>query len=130
MKPSNFDVEWEIEDDSKLLRGVYQYGIGSWEAIKMDPGLGISDKILLNEDKKPQAKHLQTRTEYLLKILKNLLNVKQGVVSYFLSLFFCLYFVTYFIAILLENNEFLEIYFLIPFNISDKTKEAKKAERG
>ncbi|XP_059478871.1 chromodomain-helicase-DNA-binding protein 1 isoform X2 [Neocloeon triangulifer] len=79
VKPSNFDVEWEIEDDSKLLRGVYQYGMGSWEAIKMDPGLHIGDKILLNDDKKPQAKHLQARAEYLLKILKNQLNVKQGV---------------------------------------------------
>ncbi|XP_065334044.1 chromodomain-helicase-DNA-binding protein 1 isoform X2 [Cloeon dipterum] len=79
VKSSNFDVDWEIEDDSKLLRGVYQYGIGSWEAIKMDPSLGLSDKILLNEDKKPQAKHLQARTEYLLKILRNQLNVKQGV---------------------------------------------------
>lgn len=58
----------------------------------MDPGLGISDKILLNEDKKPQAKHLQTRTEYLLKILKNLVNVKQGVVSSFHELFSYIFF--------------------------------------
>jgi hypothetical protein len=48
----------------------------------MDPSIGISEKILLNDDKKPQAKHLQARTEYLLKILKNLLNAKQGVVSF------------------------------------------------
>jgi chromodomain-helicase-DNA-binding protein 1 len=75
-------VDWEIEDDSKLLRGVYQYGVGSWESIKMDPSFGLGDKILLNDDKKPQAKHLQARTEYLLKILKNQLNVKQGVVSF------------------------------------------------
>lgn len=80
VKAANFDVDWEVEDDSKLLRGVYQYGMGSWEAIKMDPGLGISDKILLNDDKKPQAKHLQARTDYLLKILKNMLERKQGVV--------------------------------------------------
>ncbi|KAI5745904.1 hypothetical protein M8J76_015368 [Diaphorina citri] len=57
VKPANFDVDWD-------------YGLGSWEAIKMDPSLGISDKILSNEDKKPQAKHLQLRAEYLLRILK------------------------------------------------------------
>lgn len=44
--------------------------MGSWEAIKMDPSFGISDKILPNEDKKPQAKHLQLRTDYLLRILQ------------------------------------------------------------
>lgn len=81
VKPANFDVPWDIEDDSKVLQGIYQYGIGSWEAIKMDPSLGISDKILANEDKKPQAKHLQTRAEYLLKVLRKHLDSKSGVVS-------------------------------------------------
>ncbi|PSN43172.1 hypothetical protein C0J52_09898 [Blattella germanica] len=79
LKPANFDVPWEVEDDSKLLQGIYQYGIGSWEAIKMDPSVGISDKILANEDKKPQAKHLQTRAEYLLKVLRKHLDSKSGV---------------------------------------------------
>ncbi|XP_021925185.1 chromodomain-helicase-DNA-binding protein 1 isoform X3 [Zootermopsis nevadensis] len=79
VKPANFDVPWDIEDDSKILQGIYQYGIGSWEAIKMDPSLGISDKILANEDKKPQAKHLQTRAEYLLKVLRKHLDNKSGV---------------------------------------------------
>ena len=81
VKPANFDVPWDIEDDSKVLQGIYQYGIGSWEAMKMDPSLGISDKILANEDKKPQAKHLQTRAEYLLKVLRKHLDQKSGVVS-------------------------------------------------
>jgi chromodomain-helicase-DNA-binding protein 1 len=49
--------------------------------MKMDPSLGISDKILANEDKKPQAKHLQTRAEYLLKVLRKHLDQKSGVVS-------------------------------------------------
>lgn len=70
VKPANFDVDWTIVDDSRLLEGVYQYGLGSWEAIKMDPSLGIADKILANEDKKPQAKHLQQRADYLLRILQ------------------------------------------------------------
>lgn len=53
--------------------------MGSWEQIKMDPSLEISEKILSNEDKKPQAKHLQTRAEYLLKVLKKNLDMKKGV---------------------------------------------------
>lgn len=77
VKPSNFDVDWGLPEDSALLRGIYQYGLGSWEAIKMDPSLGISDKILANDDKKPQAKHLQTRAEYLLKILRKKMDIKK-----------------------------------------------------
>lgn len=69
-KAANYDVDWGAAEDSALLRGVYQYGMGSWEAIKMDPSLGISEKILANDDKKPQAKHLDVRAQYLLKILR------------------------------------------------------------
>ncbi|KAJ3639673.1 hypothetical protein Zmor_003017 [Zophobas morio] len=78
-KPAHFDVEWDVNEDSKLLQGIYVYGMGSWEQIKLDPTFGIGDKILLNEDKKPQAKHLQSRAEYLLKILKKQLDQKKGV---------------------------------------------------
>lgn len=70
VKSANFDFDWDITDDSKLLIGIYLYGLGSWEAIKIDTALGLSDKILSNEDKKPQAKHLLARSEYLLKLLK------------------------------------------------------------
>lgn len=77
-RPANFDVDWKMEDDSKLLIGIYQYGIGSWEAMKMDPSLGIADKILSNENKKPQAKHLQSRAEYLLKVIKKNVELKKG----------------------------------------------------
>ncbi|KAL1110510.1 hypothetical protein AAG570_008038, partial [Ranatra chinensis] len=78
VKPANFDCDWDITDDSALLRGIYQYGMGSWEAIKMDPSLGISDKILSNEGSKPQVKHLTSRAEYLLKILRKQMEQKQG----------------------------------------------------
>ncbi|XP_045481869.1 chromodomain-helicase-DNA-binding protein 1 [Harmonia axyridis] len=78
-KPAHFDVDWSVNEDSKLLQGIHLYGMGSWEQIKLDPSFGICDKILLNEDKKPQAKHLQTRAEYLLKILKKQLDQKKGV---------------------------------------------------
>lgn len=77
-RPANFDVEWGVADDSKLLAGIYQYGMGSWEAIKMDSSFEIGDKILTNEDKKPQAKHLQSRADYLLKLIKKLLDQKNG----------------------------------------------------
>ncbi|XP_060804786.1 chromodomain-helicase-DNA-binding protein 1 isoform X2 [Amyelois transitella] len=77
-RPANFDCEWGVADDSKLLAGIYQYGMGSWEAIKMDSSFEIGDKILTNEDKKPQAKHLQSRAEYLLKVIKKLLDQKNG----------------------------------------------------
>ncbi|KAI5640605.1 hypothetical protein NE865_07150 [Phthorimaea operculella] len=77
-RPANFDVEWGVADDSKLLAGIYQYGLGSWEAIKMDSSFEIGEKILTNEDKKPQAKHLLSRAEYLLKLIKKLLDQKNG----------------------------------------------------
>uniref|UniRef100_A0A182SSR7 DNA helicase n=1 Tax=Anopheles maculatus TaxID=74869 RepID=A0A182SSR7_9DIPT len=78
-RPPNFDVDWSGEDDSRLLRGIYQFGIGSWEAMKMDPSLGLADKILSAEvSRKPQGKHLQSRAEYLLKVLRKTLELKRG----------------------------------------------------
>ncbi|XP_077989573.1 chromodomain-helicase-DNA-binding protein 1-like isoform X2 [Glandiceps talaboti] len=70
-KLAHWDVEWGNEEDSMLLRGIFEYGLGSWETIKMDPELNLHDKILLPDPmKKPQAKQLQTRAEYLLKVLR------------------------------------------------------------
>ena len=34
------------EDDSNLLIGIYEYGYGSWEMIKMDPDLSLTHKVL------------------------------------------------------------------------------------
>lgn len=57
-------------DDAKLLVGVYEHGLGNWESIRDDPNLGLSSKILRAESSlKPQASHLQTRVEYLLKLI-------------------------------------------------------------
>uniref|UniRef100_A0A915PHJ3 Chromodomain-helicase-DNA-binding protein 1 n=1 Tax=Setaria digitata TaxID=48799 RepID=A0A915PHJ3_9BILA len=65
-----WDVEWEIADDLALLKGIYRYGLGSWEEIKMDPSYGLAEKIWLKDkSKKPQSKHIQARAEYLLKYL-------------------------------------------------------------
>ncbi|XP_030561881.1 chromodomain-helicase-DNA-binding protein 1 isoform X1 [Drosophila novamexicana] len=77
-RSANFDVEWGAEEDTHLLRGIYQYGIGSWEQMKLDPTLKLSEKILLNDTRKPQAKHLQSRAEYLLKIIKKNVELTKG----------------------------------------------------
>jgi len=45
VKPALFDCEWDIDDDSRLLRGVYEYGLGNWEAVKMDFGLQLHNKV-------------------------------------------------------------------------------------
>ncbi|XP_065581127.1 chromodomain-helicase-DNA-binding protein 1-like isoform X2 [Artemia franciscana] len=72
-KDPGWDIPWTIEDDSKLLIGIYEHGLGSWENIKIDSSLGLSSKILPNsEDGKPQGKHLQSRVEYLLKLMKKM----------------------------------------------------------
>uniref|UniRef100_A0A1I7U6U6 Chromodomain-helicase-DNA-binding protein 1 n=1 Tax=Caenorhabditis tropicalis TaxID=1561998 RepID=A0A1I7U6U6_9PELO len=65
-----WDVEWKWVDDGALLWGVWKYGYGSWEAIKMDPTLGLADKIFIKDKtKKPQGKNLQHRVDYLLKLM-------------------------------------------------------------
>merc|ERR1711934_697989 len=68
-KDAHFDVSWSSEEDSKLLLGIYEHGLGSWEQVKSDKLLELGDKILLNASCKPQAKHLDTRAAYLLRIL-------------------------------------------------------------
>ncbi|XP_029430431.1 chromodomain-helicase-DNA-binding protein 2 isoform X2 [Rhinatrema bivittatum] len=78
VKAAHFDVDWGVEEDSHLLLGIYEHGYGNWELVKMDPDLKLSDKILpVETDKKPQAKHLQTRADYLLKLLKKDLEKKE-----------------------------------------------------
>ncbi|XP_042207777.1 chromodomain-helicase-DNA-binding protein 1-like isoform X5 [Homarus americanus] len=70
VKDVHWDVPWGIADDSRLLRGIYEYGLGSWEQIKGDPALNLDDKILLEGESKPQGKHLESRAQYLLKLIK------------------------------------------------------------
>ncbi|XP_059952867.1 chromodomain-helicase-DNA-binding protein 2 isoform X5 [Mesoplodon densirostris] len=81
VKAAHFDVEWGVEDDSRLLLGIYEHGYGNWELIKTDPELKLTDKILpVETDKKPQGKQLQTRADYLLKLLRKSLE-KEGAVT-------------------------------------------------
>uniref|UniRef100_A0A3Q2Y1N5 Chromodomain helicase DNA binding protein 1 n=1 Tax=Hippocampus comes TaxID=109280 RepID=A0A3Q2Y1N5_HIPCM len=78
-KAAHFDLEWGKEDDSSLLIGIYEYGYGSWEMIKMDPDLNLTHKLLPDDpDKKPQAKQLQTRADYLIKLLSKDLAKKEA----------------------------------------------------
>ena len=68
LKQPHWDFSWDSKDDVSLLNGIYEYGYGNWEWIKMDSNLNLTDKILI-DNKKPQAKHLQTRVDYLIKVL-------------------------------------------------------------
>ena len=45
VKAAHFDVEWGVEDDSRLLLGIYEHGYGNWELIKTDPELKLTDKL-------------------------------------------------------------------------------------
>jgi len=44
-KVHRFDCHWTVDDDRNLLKGIYSYGMGNWEAIKMDSELKLSDKV-------------------------------------------------------------------------------------
>ncbi|XP_074651720.1 chromodomain-helicase-DNA-binding protein 1-like isoform X2 [Tubulanus polymorphus] len=78
-KAAHWDCPWDIEEDSMLLVGIHEYGMGSWEAIKMDPDLStLHDKILPDGDLKPQAKHLQSRADYLLKVLRKQIELQKA----------------------------------------------------
>ncbi|XP_049579173.1 chromodomain-helicase-DNA-binding protein 2 isoform X2 [Syngnathus scovelli] len=71
VKVAHFDVNWNVEDDVQLLLGIYEHGFSNWDLIKTDPDLKLAEKILPDDPgKKPQAKQLQARAEYLLKLLK------------------------------------------------------------
>lgn len=80
-------VEWDIEDDSKLLRGIYQYGMGNWKAIKSDPSLGLENIILRSENENYDSKALRRRTLYLLMILRNKMSSNRAKVSVSLGSF-------------------------------------------
>ena len=45
LRPAHFDCSWDNSDDTNLLLGIYEYGMGSWEAIKMDPVFKLHDKV-------------------------------------------------------------------------------------
>lgn len=44
-KPTGWDIDWTEDDDSLLLIGVYNYGLGSWEQILKDSKIGLGEKV-------------------------------------------------------------------------------------
>ena len=70
------DAHFDDEQDSKLLVGIWEHGLGSWEQVKADKALKLGRKILLNSSCKPQSKHLNARAAYLLGMLQR--KAKQG----------------------------------------------------
>uniref|UniRef100_A0A8C7KH38 Chromodomain helicase DNA binding protein 2 n=1 Tax=Oncorhynchus kisutch TaxID=8019 RepID=A0A8C7KH38_ONCKI len=78
VKVPHFDVDWDLQDDTQLLLGVYEHGYGNWDLMKTDPDLKLADKIIPDDpDKKPQGKQLQGRVDYLLKTLKKEVESKE-----------------------------------------------------
>ena len=94
LKPtSNWTASWADKDDAMLLVGCWMHGVGSWEAIRDDAALGLTDKFFLEDGKRstketgetaatekkgkkaaggartPSAVHLVRRTDYLLHTL-------------------------------------------------------------
>ncbi|KAI9295102.1 hypothetical protein K502DRAFT_291427, partial [Neoconidiobolus thromboides FSU 785] len=67
---TNWSVDWGIEDDERLLLGIYRHGFGNWAKIKEDPTLKLSKKLFLSDSdvpNVPRPTHLVRRGEYLLK---------------------------------------------------------------
>ena len=44
-KKAQFDVDWSHQDDVNLLKGVFDCGMGNWEAIKADSTYDLQDKV-------------------------------------------------------------------------------------
>ena len=44
-KSVHWGVPWDIPDDSMLLVGIFECGLGNWEAIKADQTLSLSSKV-------------------------------------------------------------------------------------
>lgn len=43
----HWDCSWDVDEDSRLLKGIYTYGMGNWEQIKMDKDFDLDDKVKL-----------------------------------------------------------------------------------
>ena len=85
-KAAHYSCAWGAREDGMLLVGILRHGYGAWSTIRDDVGLGMADKLFLEEqrvDKKeereraadkaaksPGAVHLVRRADYLLSILK------------------------------------------------------------
>ena len=48
---AHFDVDWEVQDDTQLLLGIYEHGYGNWDLIKTDPDIKLADKVHAQTDR-------------------------------------------------------------------------------
>jgi hypothetical protein len=69
LKDPGWGIEWPPKCDSTLLIGCQRYGVGNWLLVKSDPELDLG--LIIPEDPKgkPQGKNLETRVDYLLRLL-------------------------------------------------------------
>ena len=44
-KPTGWDLDWGLDDDSMLLIGVYEHGLGSWDKVIADTKLNLAEKV-------------------------------------------------------------------------------------
>ena len=63
-----WDCPWGVEDDSKLLVGIYEYGMGSWEQIQSDPSLKLQKKVEIETDSR--LAFLKLANTYLVDVLR------------------------------------------------------------
>lgn len=38
-------MDWDLQDDTQLLLGIYEHGFGNWDLIKTDPDLKLTEKV-------------------------------------------------------------------------------------
>ncbi|KAI5476979.1 ATP-dependent DNA helicase Hrp3 [Pseudohyphozyma bogoriensis] len=85
----NWNCEWGVDEDAKLMAGVWKHGHGNWEAIQNDETLGLAGKFFLEDAKIkpgetekqrniPNSIHLVRRADYLTHLLHELHESKES----------------------------------------------------
>lgn len=46
-KMVHWDCPWDVDEDTNLLKGIYEFGMGNWEQIKMEPELNLYNKVII-----------------------------------------------------------------------------------
>lgn len=46
VKTPHFDVDWDINDDTQLLLGIFEHGNSNWDLIKTDPDIKLAEKVV------------------------------------------------------------------------------------
>ena len=69
----HWDCPWDVEEDSNILKGIYDYGMGNWEQIKMDTDLNLYNKVCVKELQRSWKTDIFNSPDLLWNVLKNLL---------------------------------------------------------